>query len=108
MQIFMWQDDLIGVSKYINACLHKMSRKAQQDGWSHSFGMLQASKLRQTFEAEVKLMCERLGEKVAMSGETLKRKAKRVGGVAGVVGVADLVGVAGRSERGDGPARDRD
>ncbi len=26
MQAFMWQEDLIGVAKFINACLHKMNR----------------------------------------------------------------------------------
>ena len=25
MQAFMWQDDLIGVAKFVNACLRKMN-----------------------------------------------------------------------------------
>ena len=25
MLAFMWQDDLIGVAKFVNACLHKMN-----------------------------------------------------------------------------------
>lgn len=45
---------------------------------------------------------------MALASEASKRKAKRVVGVKRVAGVADLVGVAGRSERGDDPARDRD
>ena len=29
MQAFMWQEDLIGIVKFINACLHKMNPMGQ-------------------------------------------------------------------------------
>ena len=33
MQAFMWQEDLIGVAKFVTACLRKMSRwKARSEG----------------------------------------------------------------------------
>ena len=29
MQAFMWQEDLIGIVRFINACLHKMNPMGQ-------------------------------------------------------------------------------
>ena len=29
MQAFMWQEDLIGIAKFINACLHKMKPSSE-------------------------------------------------------------------------------
>ena len=39
MQAFMWQEDLISVAKFINACLHKIkSAETTERGWDPSFG----------------------------------------------------------------------
>ena len=32
MQAFMWQEDLIGIVRFINACLHKMGQTSDQLG----------------------------------------------------------------------------
>ena len=52
MQAFMWQDDKIGVAKFVNACLQKMSRwKARREGGRQTSGKFQTSKCRRLFEA---------------------------------------------------------
>ena len=38
MQAFMWQEDLIGVAKFVTACLRKMSRwKARREGGTQTW-----------------------------------------------------------------------
>ena len=43
---FMWQDRLIGIAKFVIACLHKM--KAQDNGYAGAFETLNSGKREET------------------------------------------------------------
>ncbi len=52
MQAFMWQEDLIGIVRFVNACLHKMSRwKARREGRTQTLEKRETSKWCRIFEA---------------------------------------------------------
>ena len=45
MQAFMWQEDLIGVAKFVTACLRKMSRwKARREGGTQTLDEFETRK----------------------------------------------------------------
>ena len=71
MRAFMWQEDLIGVAKFANASLHKISGwKARRKGGRQTFEKFETSKLRQTSEAGPKRKCDRMcGMTWQISGE---------------------------------------